>query len=155
MLQEDARISNAEMARRLNMAPSGVLERLRKLKEKGFIQEFTARLNPKALDQGLMAFVFLKTGTAGEKWDVGALCADIPEVLEVHDIAGDDCYILKVRTRDTDSLFRLLRDKLGKIGAILSSRTTIVLRTVKETSRLPLAPVRVAPRRKKRKKERP
>lgn len=150
LLQEDARISNVEIARRLKMAPSGILERIRKLKERGFIQELTARLNAKALDQGLMAFVFLKTTTAPPKWDVGALAAEIPEVLEVHDIAGDDCYMLKIRTRDTDSLYQLLRDKLAKIGSILSSRTTIVLRTVKETSKIPLRTEPAAPKREKK-----
>lgn len=155
LLQEDARISNVEIARRLKMAPSGILERIRKLKERGYIQEFTTRMNPKALDQGLLAFVFLKTGTATEKWDVGALAAEIPEVLEVHDIAGDDCYMLKVRTRDTDSLYQLLRDKLGKIGSVLSSRTTIVLRTVKETSKIPLETNLAAPKRDKSKALKP
>jgi Lrp/AsnC family leucine-responsive transcriptional regulator len=148
MLQGDGRISNVEIARQLKLAPSGTLERIRKLRNRGVIQEFTARLNPKDLEMGLLAFVFLKTGTAGEKWDVGAMVAEIPEVLEVHDIAGDDCYIIKIRTRDTDSLYRLLRDKLGRIGSILSSRTTIVLRTVKESTRIPLAVPAKAPKAK-------
>jgi len=138
MLQEDARISNVEIARRLKMAPSGILERIRKLKENGIILDFTTRLNPKALEMGLIAFVFLKTGSADEKWDIGSLLAAIPEVQEVHDIAGDDCYIIKIRTKDTDSLYQLLRDKFGTISAITSSRTTIVLRTSKETAKIPL-----------------
>jgi len=144
MLQDDARISNAEIARRLKMAPSGILERVRKLRERGLIRECTARLDPQALDMGLLAFVFLKTGTNTAKWDVGAEAAKIPEVLEVHDIAGDDCYILKIRTRDTASLHSLLRDKLGGIETIISSRTTIVLRTAKETTKIPL-PVNPSP----------
>ena len=149
MLQAEARISNVEIARRLKMAPSGIMERMRKLRERGFIQEFSARLNSTALNMGLVAFVSLKTGTASGKWDVGKKVAEIPEVLEVHDVAGDDCYLVKVRTRDTDSLYRLLRDKLGKIGSILSSRTTIVLRTVKETTRIPLAGLHEIPKQEK------
>jgi Lrp/AsnC family leucine-responsive transcriptional regulator len=120
------------------MAPSGILERMRKLKKRGIIKEYAARLDPKALDMDMLAFVFIKTSEKDEKWDVGSMVAQIPEVLEVHDIAGEDCYIIKIRTKDTDSLYKLLRGKLGKIGAITSSRTTIVLRTIKETTRFPL-----------------
>jgi Lrp/AsnC family leucine-responsive transcriptional regulator len=150
MLQEDARIANVEIARRLKMAPSGILERIRKLKQKGVIKDFSAQLDAKALDMGLLAYVFLKTSTGKTKWDVGAMMAEIPEVLEVHDIAGDDCYIVKIRTRDTDSLYQLLRDKLGNIGSIISSRTTIVLRTVKETTKIPLEINHPLPRSKKK-----
>lgn len=140
MIQADARISNAEIARRLRMAPSGILERLRKLKDRGVIKDYMTHLDPKAVEMSLLAFVFIKTAEKDEKWDVGAAVAQIPEVLEVHDIAGEDCYIIKIRTKDTDSLYRLLRDKLGRIPAVTSTRTTIVLRTVKETVELPLEP---------------
>lgn len=138
IIQGDARITNSEIGRRMKMAPSGILERIRKLKERGVIKDYVTRLDPKAIDLDLLAFVFLKTNEKDEKWDVGTAVARIPEVLEVHDIAGEDCYVLKVRTKDTSSLYRLLRDQLGKIKAITSSKTTIVLRTVKETSGLPL-----------------
>lgn len=139
ILQENARISNVKIARRLKMAPSGILERIRKLQGRGIIRDYVTRLDPKAVDMGLLAFVFIKTGEKDEKWDVGAALADIPEALEVHDIAGEDCYMVKIRTKDTDSLYRLLRDKLGRIPTISASRTTIVLRTVKESVAMPLA----------------
>jgi Lrp/AsnC family leucine-responsive transcriptional regulator len=60
LMQENARISNAEMARELNMAPSGVLERVKKLEQKNVILQYTTRLNPSALQQKLLAFVFMK-----------------------------------------------------------------------------------------------
>ena len=109
IIQNDARITNSEIGRRMRMAPSGILERIRKLKERGVIKDYVARLDPKAVDMDLLAFVFLKTDEKDEKWDVGTAVARIPEVLEVHDIAGEDCYVLKVRTKDTSSLYRLLR----------------------------------------------
>ena len=58
MLQQNARIANAEIARQVGMAPSAVLERVRKLEERGFVREYTARLEPEALDLGLLAFIF-------------------------------------------------------------------------------------------------
>jgi Lrp/AsnC family leucine-responsive transcriptional regulator len=138
LVQINARISNAEIARRLKMAPSGILERLRRLKERGIIKAYSTHLDPKALDFGLLAFVFIKTNEKRVKWDVGEIIAKIPEVLEVHDIAGEDCYVVKLRTKDTESLYRLLRDNFGSIDAIASTRTTIVLRSIKDTTELPL-----------------
>ena len=64
--------------------------------------------------------------------------AKIPEVQEVHHVAGEDCLLVKVRTTDTDALGKLLRDRLGRIPTIVTTRTTIVLGTVKESSQLPL-----------------
>jgi len=60
------------------------------------------------------------------------ITAAIPEVQEVHDIAGDDGYLIKVRTRDTAGLVELMRNRISKIEGILSTRTTIVLETTKE-----------------------
>ena len=71
--------------------------------------------------------------------------AEIPEVLEVHHVAGEDCLLVKVRAKDTESLGRLLRDRLGRIETITSTRTTIVLGTVKESSHLPIEAPAPAP----------
>jgi Lrp/AsnC family leucine-responsive transcriptional regulator len=139
LLQEDARMTNAEIARHLGMAPSATLERIRRLQNTGIIREFVACIDPGSVDLGLLAYVAIKTNENRVKWDVGEMIASIPEVLEVHDIAGEDCYLVKLRTRDTESLYELLRDNFGTNEAIASTRTTIVLQTVKETIRLPLA----------------
>ena len=138
LLQKNARISNAEIARQLNMAPSGILERIRKLKERGIIEGYVTCLNPKVLNMDLLAYVFIKTNEKREKWDVAEMVAEIPEVLEIHDIAGEDCYLVKLRTKSTEALYELLRTKFGSIPSIASTRTTIVLRTIKETTMLPL-----------------
>ena len=120
------------------MAPSGVLDRVRKLEERGVIKGYTPRLNPKLLGYGLLAFVFVRTDeTAGEH--VTALkLAELPEVQEVHHVAGEDCYIAKVRVPDPEALGRLLREKIGGLPAVKSTRTTIVLETVKESMTLPI-----------------
>ncbi len=141
LLQEDARMTNADIARHLKMAPSAVLERVRKLKKDGVVREFTARLDPRAVEFGLLAFVSIKTNEKRARWDVGEMLAKIPEVLEIHDIAGEDCYLVKLRTKDTTSLYELLRDRLGPNEAITSTKTTIVLRTSKDTTRLPIRKV--------------
>ena len=138
IMQENARVSNAEIARRIEMAPSGVLERIRKLEERGIIRGYAPQLNAKALGMGLLAYVFVRTDEMAGEHVTALKIAAIPEVQEVHHVAGEDCYVVKVRTADTESLGRLLREKLGAIPAVKSTRTTIVLETVKEGTALSL-----------------
>ena len=76
--------------------------------------------------------MFIKTVDIIGDETVGRQLAEIPEVLEVHDIAGEDGYLIKVRTSDNEGLVELMRKHLSKIGGITSTRTTIVLQTIKE-----------------------
>jgi Lrp/AsnC family leucine-responsive transcriptional regulator len=138
IIQDNARTPNAEIARQVGMAPSAIFERIRKLEERGVIEEYEARLNPHALGLGLVAFVFVRAEEKVGSRQTGALLAEIPQVQEVHHIAGEDCYLVKVRARDTEALWEILRDRFGALEAVKSTRTTIVLETVKETARLPL-----------------
>jgi len=139
IIQNDCKIPNVEIARRLGMAPSAMLERFRRLEEKGYIQGYEARLNAPKLGMGLLAFVFVRTNDRGGAYVTAQKIARIPEVLEVHDVAGEDCYVVKLRARDTDHLSRLMKTHFGKMKSILSTRTTIVLETIKETGKLPLS----------------
>lgn len=138
VIQRDARISIAEIARQLGMAPSGILERLRKLEARGVITGYEARLDPHALGRGLLAFVFVRADERVGSGDIGKQLALIPDVQEVHHIAGEDCYLVKVRVENTEALARLLRDRFGALDAVRSTRTTIVLTTIKETATLPV-----------------
>lgn len=138
ILQQNARTSNAEIARQVEMAPSAVLERIRRLEARGVIQGYEVRINPEALGQNLLAFVFVRSADFDSDLKTAEVLAAIPEVLEAHHIAGDDCYLLKVRTRDAKALGRLLRERIGATGSVQSSRTTIVLETLREGFRLPL-----------------
>ena len=138
ILQQNARTSNAEIARQVEMAPSAVLERIRRLEARGVIQGYEVRINPEALGQNLLAFVFVRSADFDSDLKTAEVLAAIPEVLEAHHIAGDDCYLLKVRTRNAKALGRLLRERIGATGSVQSSRTTIVLETLREGSRLPL-----------------
>jgi Lrp/AsnC family transcriptional regulator, leucine-responsive regulatory protein len=141
ILQQNARTPNAEIARQVGLVPSAILERIRKLEERGVIQGYGVRLNGRALGLGLLAFVLVRTDElAGESVAASALCV-MPEVLEVHHIAGEDCFLVKVRTADTESLGRLLREQIGAIESVRSTRTTIVLHTTKETEAISLQEV--------------
>ena len=122
----------------VGLAPSAVLERIRKLEARGIIRGYAAQIDPKALGLGLLAFVAVRSDEAGIRERIAEALAELPEVLEVHHVAGDDCYLIKVRARDAEHLGQLLRTRFGRIPGVRSTRTTIVLETVKETPRLPI-----------------
>jgi Lrp/AsnC family leucine-responsive transcriptional regulator len=138
ILQAHGRISNAEVARQIEMAPSAVLERIRKLETRGVIQGYTARLAPEALGLGLLAFVFVQADERVGDVGAGRQLAAIPEVLEVHHVAGEDCYLVKVRAEGPEALGRILRDSFGAIAQVRTTRTTVVLSSVKESMDLPV-----------------
>ncbi|HSS78485.1 MAG TPA: Lrp/AsnC family transcriptional regulator [Thermoanaerobaculia bacterium] len=138
ILQQNARTSNAEIARQVEMAPSAVLERIRRLESRGVIQGYETRINPEAMGLGLVAFIFVASSDMSEEMKTAEQLGHIPEVQEVHHIAGEDCFVLKVRVPNAKSLGRLLRERIGAIPTVRSTRTTVVLETVRESSLFPL-----------------
>jgi Lrp/AsnC family leucine-responsive transcriptional regulator len=136
ILQTNARETQVDVARDIGLAPSAVLERVRKLEARGIIRGYTALVDPKALDLPMLAFVAVRSDETGLDDQVAQGLAKIPEVLEVHHVAGEDCYLIKVRARDAEHLGVLLRTRISRIPGVRSTRTTIVLETVKETPRL-------------------
>jgi len=82
------------------------------------------------MEHNLVAFVFVRTDSPER--NAAALLARIPQVVEVHRVAGEDCYLLKVCLASTAELGRLVREKIERIESVCSTRTTIVLKTVKE-----------------------
>ena len=138
ILQENARTSNAQIARQVGMAPSAVFERIRKLEERGVLKGFRAEVDPRAVGLPLLAFVFVRSNERAGGVSAAEKIAKIREVLEVHHVAGEDCFLVKLRAADTEDLGRILREKVGAIPTVTSTRTTIVLETVKEQSALPL-----------------
>jgi len=138
ILQEKARIPNVEVARQVGLAPSAVLERIRKLEKQGIIDGYEVRLNPKRFARSLVAFVSVKLKKLGDEIKVGKQLARIPEVQEVHYVAGDDAFLVKVRVADTQALGQLTRDKIASNAAVQSTQTAIVLSTYKETAKIPI-----------------
>jgi len=138
LLQQNGRISSAEIARQIGMAASAIFQRVRKLEERGIISGYSVRLNARAVGYGLVAYVMVQTGENARDHNTGALLAAMPEVQEVHRVVGEDCFIVKVRVRDTDALAHLLEHEIQAIPSIVSTRTTIVVKTLKETTDIPL-----------------
>ena len=140
LLQKDGRISNADLARAVKMAPSAVFERVRRLERDGVIRGYGAHLDPRAIDRSLLAFVLVRSDEHPGAISTGESLALEPEVLEVHHVAGQDSYLVKVRVKDPEALGRLLRERFGAISTVRSTQSTIALETLKEHWALPLEP---------------
>jgi Lrp/AsnC family leucine-responsive transcriptional regulator len=154
ILQANARTPNAEIARQVGIAPSAIFARIRKLEETGYICAFETRLDADQLGFGLVAFVSVRARERPGSLGVATRIARIPEVLEVHQVAGADCLLVKLRARDNKALGRLLREQIASIPEVFATRTTIVLDTIKETARLPMGdglapPPPAAPKRRR------
>ena len=89
----------------------------------------------------MVAFIFVREIEGKGAWSMGAQLSELPEVLEVHYVAGEDCLLVKVRTKDTDHLEKLLKKDFAAIESLLSTRTTIVLSTIKESTKFPIKSV--------------
>ena len=136
ILQEKARIPNVEVARQVGMAPSAVLERIRKLEKQGYIDGYEVRLNPKRFQRGLVGFIFISIdGNANEK-NLAVRLAAMDEIQEIHFISGEDGFLIKVRVAGTEALDLLVRKQIRSLAGVRSTRTAIVLRTIKETARI-------------------
>ena len=138
LLQTDGRMSNAELARRVDMAPSAVFERVKRLEPKKVIRSYGAHVDPRVLERSLLAFVLVRTDEHAGSISTGEALAREPEVLEVHHVAGQDSYLVKVRVKDPEALGRLLRERFGAISTVRSTQSTIALETLKETWALPV-----------------
>ena len=138
ILQRKARIPNVEVARQVNMAPSAVLERIRKLESQGYIDGYEVRLNPRRFNRAMVAFVFVETQEAASRTAVAKSLARVPAIQEIHFIAGPDRFLIKLRVAGPEELNRLLQDDIGSIPGIARTCTHVVLETLKETANIPL-----------------
>ncbi len=136
ILQSNSRTPNAEIARQINMAPSAVLERIRRLEKKKIIKKYAAHIDPVHVDRGLLAFIEVKANGPIVDQKTAKELSKIDEVQEVHIVAGQDCFLVKVRVKNTEALTQLLRTKFAAIKSLRTTNTTIVLETVKETCEL-------------------
>ncbi len=138
ILQRRARIPNVDLARQVGLAPSAVLERVRKLESQGFIDGYEVRLNPERFSRGLVAFILARIRKLEDEAPVGRRLAALGGVQEVHYIAGGDAFLVKVRVEGTRELGRFIREDIAAIRDVTSTRTSVVLSTYKETANLPI-----------------
>jgi len=119
LLQDDGRMSMAELARSINLSPSATAERLRRLRDGGVITGYSATLDPEALGYSISAFVRLAYPSGNYK-PFHDLVATTPEIVEAHHVTGADCFIIKVLARSMRDLERIT-GRLATLGSITTS----------------------------------
>lgn len=140
ILQEDGRITNQALAQRAGLSPAACFERVKRLRASGLIRQFTAILEPAAVDRALMIFieVLLDRTTDDVFAAFAAHVRDVPDVLECHMVAGGFDYLLKVRVSDMAAYRAFLGEILAAMPGVRETRTYAVLEEVKQTSMLPI-----------------
>ncbi|MEO7921483.1 MAG: Lrp/AsnC family transcriptional regulator [Thermoanaerobaculia bacterium] len=140
LLQRSGRATQLELAKAVGLSQPAIAERMRKLEERGVITGYAARVD--AAHLGLDVTAFIGVGIEHPRYFLGFAkkVRTLPEVLECHRVAGDDSYVLKVKTRNTSTLDRLLVQVLRTIPGVTRTQTTIVLASIKEGSYVEAAP---------------
>lgn len=138
LLQKKARVPNVEIARSIGMAPSAVLERIKKLEANGIIEGYEVRLNPNMFHGSMIAFVHIKACVPGQLINIGERLSKIEQIQEVHFLAGQDCLMVKLRVGDTCELETILRTRIASIDIVTETKTFITLSTFKETAKIRL-----------------
>jgi Lrp/AsnC family leucine-responsive transcriptional regulator len=141
-LQEDARISNADLSRKVALSPSPCLRRVRALEERGVIRRHVTLLDPAALGLGVSVFVQVRlerqVEQALERFEEMILAR--PEVMECYLMTGDADYLLRVVVADIPAYERFLMDHLTRVAGVSSIRSSFALKQVKYGTALPLGP---------------
>jgi Lrp/AsnC family transcriptional regulator, leucine-responsive regulatory protein len=132
LLQRDGRATQLELSRSVGLSQPAVAERIRKLEERGIITGYTARVDASKLGKDITAFIGVSIEHPKYFDGFARKVLAMPEVLEAHRVAGQDSYILKVRTRNTKTLDMLLVETLRTISGVTRTHTTIVLTSIKE-----------------------
>ncbi|MDA8192680.1 MAG: Lrp/AsnC family transcriptional regulator [Thermaerobacter sp.] len=142
-LMMNGRMTWAELASCLGLSSPATAERVHRLQEQGVIKGFTALVEPEAVGCGLTAFVAVILERPEHRNPFLQRIAEMREVQECHHVAGEDDYMLKVRCRGTRDLERVVSDEIKSMPGVARTRTTIVMRTHKETPVPPMFPEQV------------
>ncbi len=153
-LQEDARISNVDLAKAVNLSPSACLNRVRTLEQSGIINRHVTLLDP--LQCGLTVSVFIQVTLekqVGQSLQVfEKAIRERPEVMECYLMTGDSDYLLRVVVSDVQELERFIVDVLAKIPGVGNIKSSFSLKQVKYQTALPLPTGRAVDRKNPRKR---
>lgn len=133
-LQDDARLAFRKIAEELGVSESTIFVRVKKLQEQGIIKRFTAAISPEMVGKGLTAFILIKADPQKYPIVLEAL-KKIDDIYEIYDVTGNYYAIAKIRTGTRQDLAKII-DKVGLIEGITSTETAIVLRNIKEETKI-------------------
>lgn len=135
-LQENGRISNVALAKKVNLSATPCLERVRRLERNGYIRGYTALLDPHKVDAGVLVFVEIdllrNSPDAFREFRREAL--KLPELLECHLVSGNFDYLIKARVKDMQEYRALLGEKILALPGVSDSRSYVVMEEVKEST---------------------
>lgn len=137
-LQADGRATQLELAQAVGLSQPAVAERIRKLEQRGVITGYAARVDSVRLGKDVTAFIGVTVDHPRHFDAFAERVRALDDVLECHRVAGEDSYLLKVKTANTASLDALLVGTLRTIPGVTRTHTTIVLASIKEDSRIHL-----------------
>lgn len=140
ILQRQGRMSNADVAERVNLSASACHRRIQRLEAEGYIKDYVALLDPRKLQKPTTVFVEITlSGQADEILDsFEKAVARVPDVLECHLMAGSADYLLKVVADSTEDYARIHRQSLARLPGVAQMQSLFALRTVFKTTALPL-----------------
>ena len=139
ILQKKARIPNVEVSRSIGMAPSAVLERIKKLEAKNVIQGYEVRLNPEMFDCSLIAFIHISLKNPRDIRSTGQTLSKLEAIQEVHYLSGQDCLMVKLRAEDNKELEQIIRNQIASLNSVKKTKTFIALSTFKESAKIKLS----------------
>jgi Lrp/AsnC family leucine-responsive transcriptional regulator len=144
-LQQDGRISNQELAQRVDLSPSPCLRRVKRLEEQGYIRRYVALADPDRLGLGLLAYISVRLDKShqAEPSAIARFARDVqawPEVTQCYAMSGDMDYLLRVQVSDLSAFSRFAMDTLMRHPAVIDIRSSFALQAIKETTELPVAP---------------
>lgn len=139
-LQEDARITNAELARRVDLSPPGLQKRLRRLEESGIVDRYVTLLNREAVGYDMLCFVqvTLRRHEPNAISHFRQVVQDMPEVLECFHVTGEFDYLLKVAVHNRKHLEHFLMETLTPVPGMDTIRTSLVLSDIKVSTAVEL-----------------
>jgi Lrp/AsnC family leucine-responsive transcriptional regulator len=139
-LQQDGRLTNLELARRVHLSPSACLRRVKALEESGVIAGYVALVNPRRVGKHGVSFTIinLESMNTAQLEAFEQAVRDQPEVLDCFYVAGSNDYLIRFTYRDAEDLERFHAEVLMRLPGVARSNSLLVLRTVKKTTALPL-----------------
>ena len=152
ILQSDGRLTNQEVAERVNLSPSPCLRRIKRLEEAGVIRQYVALLAPEKIGLGLLAYVNVRlekhsdaapvgnsrAGSISPRANFAASVANWPEVVACYAMTGEMDYLLRVHVEDMEHFSNFMMETLLRHPAVLDVKSSFALQRIKDTTALPL-----------------
>ncbi|WP_428641171.1 winged helix-turn-helix transcriptional regulator [Roseibium sp.] len=140
VLQEDGRITNTDLSERVNLSATATAERMKRLVREGYIERFSASLNPKKVGRGLLVFVEIRLDrTSPEIFDAFKIAVERSiDIMECHMVAGGFDYLIKSRVKDMEAYRAFLSDVVLALPGVRETHTYAVMEEIKDTHILPV-----------------